>query len=304
MHDQSADAAAFRLLRKQHGFGRVSQLIELGLSHTQIALRVRKGLLAREAHALVALPDAEDTLQSRTMRAVLMAGEGAAACLWTAAALHGLDAPPDEQTHVVVEGSRKRSPTAKIYFHRTRYLPHEHITKISSIPTTTVPRTVVDCASLLDRWTAMQLLDSCNASGTLWRAIHLTAIELSNGRAGVRAIADATAPDGPARMRSALERHAAEALHSRGVPSGEWNVVVHDARGRVREVDLCYRAHKLIIEFDGLRFHNRRATFRRDRATDRRLQLGGWRILRFTWQDVVYRPAAMAHEIMRALGDQ
>jgi very-short-patch-repair endonuclease len=38
-----------------------------------------------------------------------------------------------------------------------------------------------------------------------------------------------------------------------------------------------------------LAFHRSSATAQRDRATDRRLTLAGWRVLRFTWEDVVDR---------------
>ena len=85
------------------------------------------------------------------------------------------------------------------------------------------------------------------------------------------------------------------------VPEGDWNRQVKDAHGRVREVDLCYPQARLIVEFDGLRFHMRRHVARKDRATDRRLQLAGWTVLRFTWEDVVFRPEAVANEIKQAL---
>jgi very-short-patch-repair endonuclease len=145
------------------------------------------------------------------------------------------------------------------------------------------------------------MLDSSNASAATWREIHLTCNELSNGRAGVRAVATATSPDGADRLRSVLERLARKVLLTHEVPEGDWNRQVKDAHGRVREVDLCYPQARLIVEFDGLRFHMRRHVARKDRATDRRLQLAGWTVLRFTWEDIVFRPEAVANEIKQAL---
>ncbi|HEX6255128.1 MAG TPA: DUF559 domain-containing protein [Euzebyales bacterium] len=144
------------------------------------------------------------------------------------------------------------------------------------------------------------MLDSCSASPSLWRSIHLTADAMSNGRAGVRAIATATHPDGAQRLRSVLERRAAAALRAHGLPPGEWNVALHDAQGLIREVDLLYRDVGLVVEFDGLRFHTRHDRARLDRSTDRRLQLLGIRVLRFVWQDVVHDPSGMATEVARA----
>lgn len=301
MRTFTADAAAIRLMRAQHGYATVGQLHEVGLSRSQIAHRVSRGILHREARGVVSLTPPDRTPGGRAMRAVLLVGGGAVASLWTAAALHRLTAPRSRQTHVVVEGCRRQRETDDLFVHRTRWLPAEHVTTIGNVPATALPRTLVDCSRLLDHWTALEMLDSTNADAATWSSIHTVATMLSNGRAGVRALAVATAPDGAQRLRSTLERLAREALDAHGVPDGEWNVVVHDSDGRVREVDLCFREARVIVELDGLRFHNRAERAERDRRSDRRLLLAGWRVLRFTWTDVVRDPASMARQVMRAL---
>lgn len=301
MDHVTADAAAYQLLHGQHGYALVSQLHELGLTARQIALRVRKGVFERIAHGVIGLPNPRATVAARAMRAVLVTGTGAAASHWTAAHLHRLDAPRTAATHVVVEGRRRQSPRPDIRVHRTRRLPVEHVTEVAGVPTTTLPRTLVDCAPELDAWSALQMLDSCSASDAVWREIHRTAEQLSNGRAGVRAIASVTAPDGAQRFRSTLERRAADTLAAHGLPPGEWNVTVSDGDGPIREVDLLYRDQGLVVELDGLRFHMRRAQARRDRSTDRRLLLLGIRVLRFSPEDVIRRPAAMARDVKDAL---
>ena len=97
-----------------------------------------------------------------------------------------------------------------------------------------------------------------------------------------------------------LERRARQALRAYGVPNGEWNVKLADARGPIREVDLLYRSHRLAIEYDSLRIHREPDAMRRDRATDRRLQIIGYRVLRFSWQDVFLRDT-MPAEVLEAL---
>jgi hypothetical protein len=301
MRTFTADAAAIRLLRAQHGYASVGQLHEVGLSRGQIAHRVSRGILHREGRGVVSLTPPDLTATGRAMRSVLLVGSGAVASLWTAAALHRLSAPRSRQTHVVVEGNRRQREDDDLFVHRTRWLPKEHITVVGAVPVTAVPRTLADCARLLDHWRALEMLDSVHADATMWAAIHTAATLLSNGRAGVRALAAATAPDGAQRLRSTLERLAREALGAYDVPAGEWNVVVRDGDGRVREVDLCFHEAKLIVEIDGLRYHDRADRAARDRRSDRRLQLAGWRVLRFTWRDVVHDPAGMARQVMRAL---
>lgn len=305
MRGDTADAAAMKLLVRQHGYVLVTQLYQLGLTKDQVARRVRKGVLERVGYGVVALPGRTNDVRQRAMHAVLVAGHGAVASLWTAAALHGVDAPRDRQTHVTVRGSRRRrSSSPEIFIHRTRYLPAEHIVEIDGVPSTSLPRTIVDCASALDHWSALRLLDSASPSATMWRRIHTVCDRLSNGRPGVRAIADATAPDGADRIRSMLERMGRAALTTRGVPEGESNVAIHDRSGRIREVDLCYHRQRVIVEFDGMRFHGAGSAAQHDRATDRRLQIAGWRVLRFTWQDVANRPAEMAIDVLKALAER
>jgi very-short-patch-repair endonuclease len=285
---------------RQYGFARVSQLLEVGLSRDQISRRIKRGTFERVERGIVHLAGAAGGRHAKAMRAVLIGGERAVACRWTAAELHGLEAPRHREAHVLTETARRQPSSDDVVFHRTRHLPARHIVRIASIPATSVPRTITDCSTELDAWSALAMLDSCSASPSLWRAIHATADALSNGRPGVRAIATATHPDGAQRLRSSLERRAAAALRARGLPPGEWNVTLYDAQGPIREVDLLYRESNLVVEIDGLRYHTQRDRARMDRATDRRLHLIGISVLRFVWRDVVHNPSGMATEVERA----
>ena len=301
MSPPSAEAAAIELFQRQHGYALVSDLHGLGMTKHRVAAMVQKGIYTRVARGLLALGTPRQDIWAEAMRSVMIVGPHAVAALWTAAQLHDLSAPRDAVCHVVVPGSNKRRPTTQLHVHRTRYLPPEHTTTLRNVPVTSLARTIVDCAGHLAVSPALRVLDSCSASERKWQEIHRTAECLSNGRAGVRAIADATAPDGAERVRSTLERHAREALMTAGVPDGQWNRTIHDDRGRIREVDLCYPEAKLIVELDGLAYHQGVFAAQRDRETDRRLMLAGWRVLRFTWSDVIDRPGFFARQVQDGL---
>lgn len=291
------------LLRRQHGSAEVSQLRGLGFTDHQIRQRIRRGLLIRAGRGVVTLPGGPGSLLERASLATLRAGDDAVCALWTAAELHRLDAPRDAAIHVVVPWPLHRRSSRGIVIHRSRYLPPAHRTAVRRVPVTTVDRTVVDCARLTDRWSALAMLDSASLSVRQWSAIHSTAARLSNGRAGVRALVDATAPDGGVRFRSRLERLASTALAGAGIGDGRWNRSVSDRHGdHVREADLVFDAERLIVELDGLRFHRPPDAAQRDRTLDRRLQLAGWRVLRFTWRDVVDRTATVVGDVRIALG--
>jgi hypothetical protein len=70
------------------------------------------------------------------------------------------------------------------------------------------------------------------------------------------------------------------------------------ARGEVRigphEVDFLWRDRRLIVETDGFRHHSHRDAFERDRARDARLQSLGFRVLRFTYRQVLDRTPVVA----------
>jgi len=57
-----------------------------------------------------------------------------------------------------------------------------------------------------------------------------------------------------------------------------------------------------VVEVDGWESHRTRVAFQQDRTTTNALQLDGFVVLRFTWEDVNRRPAMVAGQIRRALG--
>ena len=60
------------------------------------------------------------------------------------------------------------------------------------------------------------------------------------------------------------------------------------------EADFVYREQRLIVEVDGRDPHTTRKAFTTDRRRDQRLMLLGWRVVRFSWQQVIHEPAYVA----------
>jgi very-short-patch-repair endonuclease len=66
---------------------------------------------------------------------------------------------------------------------------------------------------------------------------------------------------------------------------------IRDANGAfVARVDFAWPDLRLVVEVDGFAFHADRAAYRRDRERLNELERLGWRVLRFTWEDVRHRP--------------
>jgi very-short-patch-repair endonuclease len=63
------------------------------------------------------------------------------------------------------------------------------------------------------------------------------------------------------------------------------------AAGEELQVDFAWHRERVIAETDGFDTHRTRQAFRRDRRRDRLLSLAGWRVVRFTWDDVTGDPS-------------
>ncbi|MEX1183569.1 MAG: DUF559 domain-containing protein, partial [Gemmatimonadota bacterium] len=85
----------------------------------------------------------------------------------------------------------------------------------------------------------------------------------------------------PAFTRSEAEGRFLQLVRRAGLPAPAVNTLVCGF-----EVDFCWIMHKLVVEIDGLAYHSTRAAQRRDRRRDATLTASGWRVLRFSWDDV------------------
>jgi len=72
--------------------------------------------------------------------------------------------------------------------------------------------------------------------------------------------------------------------------------------GRWVEADCVWRAQRLIVELDGHAFHATTAAYERDRARDRSLHVGGWRVVRITWRQLHDDADALATDLRSLLG--
>lgn len=74
--------------------------------------------------------------------------------------------------------------------------------------------------------------------------------------------------------------------------------VLRDLPGGHLRVDFCFEGAGLVVEADGARWHQEPA---RDRARDNALAVLGWRVLRFTWAEVVHDGQRVLEDLRQAL---
>jgi hypothetical protein len=225
--------------------------------------------------------------EGHRLAAVLACGARAVLSHRSAAAHWGLLAT--EQTRIDVTAPRSRDGVPGIRLHTSRSLDEKDTTSHERIPITTIARTLLDLAatvpeSRLERALAqaerLQLYDH--------RAI-TNVIERNNGHRGKGALARATAQE-PKLTRSELEAMFLALVRRAGLPEPDANSSLDAPDHPGLEPDFYWPAHRLVVETDGWETHKTKAAFKSDRRKDAALTSAGYRVMRFTYEDVVYEP--------------
>lgn len=79
------------------------------------------------------------------------------------------------------------------------------------------------------------------------------------------------------------------------------NYPVHDIYGQSRKIDAAYVLQRVGVELDSRAFHGLGTNWRDDDRRQNAIVLVGWRVLRFTWWDLVEEPARVVREVRAAL---
>jgi very-short-patch-repair endonuclease len=275
----SADWLVARLAARQHGVVTRHQLLSLGISADAIDHRIREGRLHILHRGVYAFGHRHLTTEGRWLAAVFACGPGAVLSHRSAAALWGLR--PGWRDVLEVSAARTMVRQPGIALHRPRALDADERTVENGIPVTTVSRTITDCADLVSRAELRKLLEQAEV-------LRLDATpRVIPGRRGAGRLAAALAELGPVvrLTRSELEDRFLALCRQTGLPLPRTNTLIEGM-----EVDFCWPERRVAVETDGWEAHGTRTAFRRDRRRSAMLQLAGWTVLRFTYDDVVRDP--------------
>jgi very-short-patch-repair endonuclease len=230
------------------------------------------------------------------MAAVLACGEGTVVSHRSAATLWGLLPDAPGRIDVTVCCATGRSHPA-VVAHRSA-APAEEVTTCRGVPCTSIARTLIDLAAVVDDRALERAVDRAEEL----RAFDLSAVEKAiarnRGRRGVgrlrRVIAQYT---GATATQSEAEERLLAALERSGLPKPELNAwIVLDGVTAYR-ADFLWRATGLVVEVDGRTYHAKRRTFRSDRQRDRRLALAGFETRRYDAGEVFEAPTTVTAEI-------
>ncbi len=286
------------LAGRQHGVVAVWQLRTAGVSTRWIETRARRGYLRRLRRGVYAVGHRAVGWEGRLMTAVLACGPGAVLSHRSAAQAWGL--MPRRPIGVEVRRPRRFKPLEGIRAHAGAIGPDE-VGEVRGIPVTSVPRTLVDIAGLLDRreleraWNEMEVRQ-------LWDELPVEkVVARHSGRRGIatlRSIMYSTKPEG--RTRNELEERFVRLVDDHGLPRPRINAPLA-LRGRCFEIDALWARERLAVELDGGAVHRTHRAFHSDRERDRVLLAEGYRTARVTWDQMRDEPFAIAADLRRVL---
>jgi very-short-patch-repair endonuclease len=264
-----------RVARHQWGVVTRRQLVFLGFSARGIEEWVRTGRLARIHRGVYAFGHDRLTTEGRWLAAVMACGRGAVLSHRSAAQLWEIRQNSSALVDVTVPSQNGRFKRAGIRIHRSARLGSDEVTTRRGIPVTTVARTLLDLADVVDEQALRRTVTEA-AYRDLFDLTTLTAVVQANpGRRRAKLMRAVEAAGH--RTRSPLEDRFLRFMERRGVEEAETNVWLEGY-----EVDFLWRRVGLVVELDGLDEHGTRAAVRRDRKRDRELWRAGFRTVRLT----------------------
>lgn len=285
------DSAIAELALRQHGVVSHEQLLELGLGPRGIRHRVAHGRLHRIHRRVYAVGHRKLTRQGYWIAAVLAGGPATVLSHRAAGAAHGLRAWSGRPAITV---PRWRRSSAAVEIHSSS-LPADEVTRLDGIPITTVPRTLLDLATVLDPLALERAVNEAERR-ELGGPLSLPAlIERHAGERGVAALRRALAAPsfGHGITDRQLEERFASFVAERGLPAPELNAWIVIGTDRYR-VDCLWRSQRLVVELQSHAFHSTPRAMSRDAERSRRLLLAGWRVIYVTWAQLHRRAAANA----------
>lgn len=286
------------LLRRQGGFARRQDLRSAGLPRRALERAVATGALRLLAGGVVTARS--DVGADQAARAAVVGLDGAASHT-TAAVAWGIELvvlPTGPE--VTVGRDRSRAAWAGAVVHR-RDLAADDVLVRDGLRLTSPLRTVLDLCRSLPLPEAVAAADSALRLGLL----HVeelvgasTALPAARGRSRVARVVALVDPASGSVLESLCR--VLLVLAGTGPPQTQFHV-----RGRggrlLGRVDFAWPEARLVVETDGFAFHADRNSYRADRRRTNALVVDGWRVLRFTWEDVVHHPEHVVATVRAAL---
>ncbi len=272
----------------------------MGLGKRAIEVRLERAWLHPIGRGVYAVGHSAIGMKGRWMAAVLAGGDGAVLSHRSAGQLWRLLPRSAAYLPEVVRSGGWRSRPGLVA-HRLELQPDE-ISVVDGIPVTSVPRTLLDLASLLDRRGLEKALNEAEVRELTDRLSIPDLLERYPRRRGSTALRALLGDDSTIRgvTREALEERFVAFVDDHGLPRPRLNAAIA-AGGRFFQADCLWGEAKLIVELDGRAAHGTPRAFESDRERDRLLLVDGWSVMRVTWRQLRDDAAEIAADLRKLL---
>jgi very-short-patch-repair endonuclease len=294
------DALVAEVAARQHGVVTVEQLRECGLDRGGIEHRLRARRLQGLWRGVYAFGHKVLTAEGHLIAAVLACGPDAVLSHRSAAAVWELLPPWQGPVDVTIARRTGRRRRRGIRLHLVRRLDPQDITTKHGIPITTAAKTLVDLDAAVPDRQVERAYEQAQIRRMLPPGAIEELLERSNGRR-TRTIRRLLALERRAATvtRSELEERFLALARRAGLPEPELN-----QRVAGYEVDFLWRQQRRVIEVDGFAYHSTRQATTRDRRKDDDLETAGFRVTRFTADQILNDPQDTVARATRAVRRQ
>jgi len=211
----------------------------------------------------------------------------------SAARLLGAVVPDGAEVHLGTASGRQ-SRVRGLRLHRYAALPP--LVRVDGEPCTDPVRTFLDLAGELDLVDLVVLGDALVRAGRVSPTHLVEATARGAQRWGVAATRAAAYVRGG--VESAPESRLRVLLVLAGLPEPEVAVEVQDRAGRLRRLDLAWRAVKVAVEYDGRHHVDREDQWQRDVIRREDLEAQGWRFVVVTAPDLYRTPGRTIERVV------
>jgi hypothetical protein len=179
--------------------------------------------------------------------------------------------------------------------HRVRRSDLTDATKWRGVPLTTVPRTLVDLAGVLDEHDLARAVHEADVRHHIAPGQIEAVLARRHNWPGARKLRRVIWGEVPISL-SRLESRFVARLREASLPLPETNRQVDG-----RYVDCRWPAQDLTVELNSYRYHRTRLAWEHDREREREARARGDEFRRYTWRDVAEDPKAMLADLRKLL---
>jgi very-short-patch-repair endonuclease len=285
---------------RHHGLVTRVEAARVGIGKRAWFRAIDSGLLAPAAPNVARMVGAPGSVEARILAPILSLGRGVMASHRSAAFLWGAEVVGHDPVDLLASSRGRRLTLDGVVLHRPTDQRRLRPVRPRGVPATDPLRTLIDLGAVAPAATPVLLEHLIITGSVTRRSLERTLrAHARPGRAGVSVLRAAIEawPFDDERPDSTLEREVKDLCRRHGLPEPAFHAVILGY-----EVDFAWLPERVILESDGWADHGRdRKGFARDRERDPILIEAGWVILRFTWEQIMFRAAWVAARLANVL---